>query len=124
MRYFQERRQLKRIIYSKASLILLLVLLLLLSRAVFGVYRKYQLSDRGVQASAAELAELEVRAEKLSLDIDKLETAQGLESEIRARFPVAKVGERVIVLVDRPISSTTVSSTTDGVWNWFRKIFR
>lgn len=122
MRDFQERRKFRKIIYSKFSVVILIVLAILSIRAVWGVYEKYRISDQALLNSQSELSELLNRADRVSRGVARLGTSRGVEEEVRLKFPVAKSGETVIVLIDGQMSSTS-STTSSGLWRWLKNIF-
>ena len=69
------------------------------------------------------LASLSKRENDLTGKIDELETENGLEKEIRERFPVIKPGEEVIMIVkdEEDGSSGNDVSSDDGWWSRFVK---
>jgi len=68
--------------------------------------------------------ELTSRHIALSEKLSDLETERGLEEEFRKRFPVARDGEEVVVLVDatRAVEDTTIDPPQtfwDRIRGWF-----
>ena len=78
----------------------LIILAVLLSGSTWRVYQKEQKAGTELDAAVMKKEELENRQEKLSANLAALGTERGMEAEYRERFPVAKNGEEVIVLVD------------------------
>jgi len=97
---FQEKRQLKKIIYSKVTLIILLLIILALSKAVWSVYKKHDMTKDNLSKVETSLESLQVREKMLSSEIERLKTASGKEEEIREKYGLIKQGEEMIVVVD------------------------
>ena|SRR3989344_1837462 len=100
MRKFQEKRRFKRILYSKGTIIVLAVILFFLGRAVISAHYKYSLTKKSEGAAVARYEELKIRKETLEGNLNKLETARGIEEELRERFNVARPGEEVIIITE------------------------
>ena len=67
-----------------------------------------------------ELATINARAMVLKNQVGVLQTPQGIDDEIRAKFNVTKVGEGVAVLVNG--ASATIATTTPAAEkSWWRK---
>ena len=58
---FQEKNKFRRLLYSKASLILLFIVLFFIVKAVIGVYYKEKASGENLLISRVKMAELEKR---------------------------------------------------------------
>jgi cell division protein FtsB len=99
---FHEKRKIKRLLYSKPTLIILGLLVIWLSFNVFGMYKKERdtrlrrIEQKGV------LNELEGREESLRTEIERLSTDRGIEEEVRSKFEVGREGEQVIIIIDNP----------------------
>ena len=127
MREFQEKNKIRRIMYSKASLIALFVIIFFIGRAVLGVYHKQKISEENLLMDRKKVAELEKREKGLSFEIERLKSSDGIEEEIRKKFMVGKAGEQVIVIVDEAKSSTSVKieeRKKSGLWTRFTDLFR
>lgn len=107
MREFQERKEMKRKIhrriYSKTTLFILLCVLILTARGVINVYSKERESRRDLERVKLQRVQLSARAASVRESGDRLKTPDGIETEIRSKFDVAKEGEGVIVIVDKII---------------------
>ena len=99
---FHEKRKLKKLIYSKPTLIILGLLVIWFSFAVFSMYKK----ERDTRLKRIEqkgiLDELKTREASLSEEIERLSTERGIEEEVRSKFEVGREGEEVIIIVDNP----------------------
>lgn len=97
---YRERFRVRRIIYSKATAIILLGMFVLVAQATWGMYEKSkEARDRRDKAVTSQKA-YEERNRELENNINRLSTDRGLEEEIRSRYMVAKDGENVIVVRD------------------------
>jgi cell division protein FtsB len=74
----------------------------ILSYSVWGAYLKESDTNERWKSRESVLTELQGRESELQTEIDRLETAKGIEAEIRSKFEVAKEGEEVIVIVEPP----------------------
>lgn len=125
MKEFQEKRKIKKRVYSKFTILALLIVVILLARGTWGVYKKEKDSRIEMQRVQGELQVLKDRKENLAIGIDRLKTDTGVEEEIRNKFQVAKQGEGVIVIVDK---APTVVPTDDTnilkkIWNSVTGVF-
>jgi cell division protein FtsB len=100
MMEFQQKRQVKRILYSRTTLVVLGVIIVLLINSVWGVYKKRAISKENLNKAQASLDNLLAREETLSNEIDRLKSTAGVEEEIREKFGLVKPGEEVIIVVD------------------------
>lgn len=112
------RQKWKRVLYSKWILFALVVCIGLLVHATWNIYQKERESAIGAVQSARELAQIESRQQKLQESVDRLQTPEGVEEQIRLKYGVAKPGENVIVIQD---STTGVSTSTQGGTGWWNK---
>ena len=100
MRNFQKKRGWKNIAQSKPVLVFLAVLVLFFAWQVLGFMRKMQVTVENRKIAEDKVAQLEKEKEKLSADIAKLKTDQGVEESIRDKFGLVKEGEEVIVVIE------------------------
>lgn len=100
MKEYQRKKKIRRFLYSRLALCILLALILLIGRATWSVYKKEQGSGQNLHRATAELAALEAREKNLTEKIRRLKTPEGVEAEIREQFQVAKPGERMVVVVE------------------------
>ena len=96
---------------------------LVMAGAVAEVYQKERAASRDRVAATLEAADLATRRDDLKYTIDSLATPRGMEAELRERFPLARPGESVYILVDakKPEVGEGASSGR-GIWdsikNW------
>lgn len=123
---FQQKRKVRQIIYSKWSLLFLAVIVILLAKGNWGVIRKELGSRQNLNNVEKELLLVKEKETELRSNIYKLNTPEGVESEIRSRFSVKKPGEEVVLIVE-PSNSTSTQDQSNSFWSkigrWFKKLF-
>lgn len=121
---FHEKRKLKKILYSKLTLIILGIIVIWFSFAAWNMYKK----ERDTRLKRVEqkeiLNELKTRKMSLSEEIERLNTEYGIEQEVRSKFEVGKEGEEMIVIVDnfeeKDINIKDAKKTFwQKIFNWF-----
>jgi cell division protein FtsB len=125
MREFEKKRRIKKFIYSKFSILVLVVLLFLLARGTIGVYQKSRTTHARENTSAVNLAKLEERKEKLKKSISILDSRVGIEEQLRTRYSFSKEGEKVIVIIDEENNTPEVpekKGIVDKTVSWFRDL--
>jgi cell division protein FtsB len=120
---FQQKRQIRKVIYSRVTLFVLFVLVILLGRATYDIYIKNQLSQTDYNSVKKEYDDLTSRQAMLDSEIARLNTQAGIEEEIRGRFSVAKPGEEIITVVDDESTGTPESSSDQSLWQKFTGLF-
>lgn len=117
MQEFQQKKKIRRILYSPIVLIILAIILIILIKGVWSVYNKERLSSENLEQERTELAKLENREKSLASSFDYLKTDQGIESEIRTKFRAVKEGEKVAVIVDEKTPTSSATTTQKhGFW--------
>ena len=99
----------------------LLFILFALVKGVWGIYQKERETYEGRERAEQELADLGEREARLQGEIARLRSPSGIEEALRQQFDMAKEGEGIIVIVDRP-SKEEESETMDmrAVSTWKR----
>ncbi len=100
MKEFQQKRKIRRFLYSRIAILTLFILVALVGKAVYSVYYKERESRRNLERTREELASLQARQNSLKNVVSRLQTPEGREAEIRGQFQVAKPGERMVVIVE------------------------
>jgi cell division protein FtsB len=97
-----KRRRKKRrpVIFSNWSILFLIAITLFLSYQVFGLHKKWGVSESKRASAAAELQRYIEEEESLRERIGEIQTLEGRERAIRERFNVVKDGEGVIYIVE------------------------
>lgn len=126
MREFQEKQKIKKRIYSKTSILVLLVLVVLIARGVLSVYAKERSSRLELALLEKRKAELSDRLAKVSMNNERLKTEDGIESEIRSKFDVVKQNEGVIVVVDEklPVPEEDTRGFMKKFWDSVTGVFK
>ena len=114
--------------YSKPVLIFLGILVLLFAWNVFGFIGKMEITRENRKIVENKVAELEREKAKLSADIARLETEEGIEESIREKFGLVKEGESLIVVIEDKNALQAESRENTGgffsrlfFWkNWFK----
>ncbi len=126
MREFQEKRKLRRALYSKTSLVFLIILIGFMSKATWNVYVKAQESRHNSESAQKEYNSLKARHDFLKAEIENLNTTEGKEKEIRQNFQVSKNGEKIVVIVEATSTVNTQAEEQTGLkkaWGSFWGIF-
>lgn len=99
MREFQRKRKMRRLLYSRFTLLVLLIVLAFLVKASWGAYRRDRENRANLLSAQTELAALQARHSTLEEKLTRLKSPEGIEAEIREQFQVAKPGEKMVVVV-------------------------
>ncbi len=127
MREFQDKQKIKKRLYSKTSVLVLLIIVIFIGRGVLSVYAKESSSRMELELLEKKKAELDSRLASVSANNSRLRTEEGIESEIRSKFDVVKADEGVIVVVDEklpvPVEDTRgfMKKFWDSVTGAFKK---
>ncbi len=111
MHDFQNRKKIRKILYSPVTLLALAIVLSILVSGVWGVYQKSKVSSENLEREKKEIGRLTERERMLTAFIDFLKTEQGVENEIRTKFRAIKEGEKVVVIVDNKASVVEATTT-------------
>jgi lysophospholipid acyltransferase (LPLAT)-like uncharacterized protein len=98
----------------------------LLIPGVYGIYTKVRESGMDRKSAEHELADLQIREKMILEKVERGNSDRGQEEQIREKFNVAKDGESVIVLVDKPVpASTTINEANvfKSMWNKIKGAF-
>ncbi len=113
-----------RRLYSWPVLLILLVSVLLLGFSVRGLYVKSRIAEANRREAEMRLESLQARKAQLGAELERLSTDEGVETEIRTRFPVAKPDEGVIQIVgEKKVEATTSSPLVEPSKESFWKRF-
>ena len=119
MRNFQQKRGFRNILHSKPVLVLLGILVLFFAWGVTGFLGKMNITRENRKIVENKVAELQKEKEKLSSDIAKLKTDQGVEESIREKFGLAKEGEGQIVIVEDKNPPAITDTSSGGFFSFF-----
>ncbi len=124
VRNFQNKRGFRNILQSKPVLVFLSILLLVFAWGVFSFMSKMRVTIENRKIVENKVAELEKTKERLSSDIAKLKSQDGVEESIRQKFGLAKEGEGVIVVMDDKNPPEIEKKESGGFFSWLRNLFR
>lgn len=112
-------RRIKRIIYSKPVVFILLILAVVIGRATWSAY--INMSETGSEATQIQDRQEKLldKREVLEQNIARLETEEGIEEELRERFGAAKKGEQMVVIVSEGVESDQEGSEESPWWTRF-----
>jgi cell division protein FtsB len=121
---FQQKRQIKKAIYSRISLLVLFVLVIFLGKSTYDIYMREQLSENSLARTQNDYDSLKSRELVLSENLARLKTDIGKEEELRSKFNVARPGEVVVTVIDKSGTEDSSDDKTGGffqmITSWFR----
>jgi len=129
MKEFQDKKRIRKIIFSRFSLAVLLIILIILSVSTAKVYLKSQKASLRNDQTIAQIKELEKKKKELEDRIAKMQTGSGLDEEIREKFNVQKPGEEVLNIVDKSPENDKIDSAEENhgffskIWDLIKNIF-
>lgn len=105
MREFQAQKKqqasFNRIFNSRWSLVALLIILALLVRGNIRIFKNYFHVKEKYEQDLKFQESLKAREIQLNKDIDRLNTPEGMDYEIRKKLDVSAPNERVIKIIDK-----------------------
>ncbi len=117
---FQERKKFRQILYSKATLFVILVVLVFVARGAWKINEKATIARAERDQASRLFAEIGLRTRELEASLVKLKSEQGIEDEIRQKFTVAREWEEVVVVVDENTKKSKNDEVVDkGFWARF-----
>lgn len=127
MEDFQYRKKIRKTVSSRAFFFISLVITIALLNGAWGMWTKERESNQEREKVVRELEMIKTREEELTASIERLNTAQGVEKEIRQKFSVAKEGEEVVLIVDQTKKVSDNGSENKSLWGkiqgWFANMF-
>jgi len=119
---FQQKRKLRGVLYSRVTLVILAIFVLISLRASWTAHSKLRESEDLRDNVKQRVNTLSARDLELRNQMDRLQTPQGIEAEIRSKFSVSKGNESVVVIVEDS-STTTEKNQRKGFWTTFFDFF-
>ncbi|HEY4512067.1 MAG TPA: septum formation initiator family protein [Candidatus Paceibacterota bacterium] len=110
MKRFEVKKQFRSRLYSRVTIVILLLFVIFFTNGVVNIYLREAESSKMRSEAEVKLVDLTSRKKKLSAEIEKLNSSEGIEEEIRTKFNVTKPGEKVILVVDDSEASSTDQS--------------
>ncbi len=125
MRSFQQKKGWRHIFESMPVVIFLGILVLIFAWGVFGFWGKMRETSLNRKIIEDKIVELQKEKEKLTENISKLKTDEGVEENIREKFGLAKEGEEMIVVVENKDTSTVpLDANSGGFFSFFSDWFK
>lgn len=124
MRDFQQKRQIRKLMYSPRVAFILLLIFVFLARGAWGAYTKERESRLNLKKIEQDYEKSLEREKFLLGEIERLNTEEGLEEEIREKFSVTKPGEEVVLVVESEESSSNEIIEEEGFWSRFFGFFK
>jgi len=121
---FQQKKQFKKVIYSKISFVILFILVVFLGKSAYDIYGKYKISSENYISIKKDYDSLKERFNMLNSEIDRLQTDIGMEGEIRSKFNVAKPGETVVTIINGSSTLTNTNNQGKDFWSNLWGIFQ
>jgi cell division protein FtsB len=104
---YQQKKKIRKVIYSKITLVILFIFIIILIKANYGIFKKERLSNENYNIVKEDFDSLKNRKAVLESEIKRMKTEEGIEEEIRSKFDVSKPGEVVVNIIDDNKSTTT-----------------
>ncbi len=120
---FQQKWKAKTFLYSRGVRVFLTIVALYSLYSTYTVYAKKHESEQAVVEAEQRLIALSSKNTSLLEDIDRLQTDEGLEAEIRSKYSVAKGSERVVVLVEEEPAPLATTSEKKTRWQKIKGFF-
>lgn len=124
MRDFQHPKGSGNILYSRPVLFLLAILLLFFLYGTISFVQKMLETGKNRTLAETKLTELKEKKERLSADINKLQTASGVEENIREKFGLTKEGEELIVVLENKDKTKVSEAGNSGFFGFLKSWFK
>ena len=130
---YRQKRKIRKLIYSPITMVLLFVILIVFAKATWNVRQKAAESQVYLAQAQSQLDKASTTATELASSVAALKTQEGVETDIRSQFLVAKPGEQVSVIIDNDATSSgsdtssnasVKASSTEGFWARIVDFFR
>ncbi len=109
MLQFYQKRSWRGVAYSPVTVVLLGLVTIVLGYAVYDRYAiATEMEDRHLAEEAA-VAKLREQKAALEKRVEYLSNERGIEAEMRRNFDIALPGEQVVIIMDEPTSTSTVT---------------
>ncbi len=101
-----------RLFGRRLMILILLILVVGVAWGAWGAYKKERESAALRVEAEGQLNDLTVRQIQLDEDIANLQTDRGVEAVLREQYELAREGEGLIVIVDKPETSPSQATST------------
>ena len=125
MRNFQHKRGWGNILQSKPVLVLLGVFILFFAWSVFGFWNKMEETSKNKKIAEEKVAELGQQKDKLTADINSLNTDEGKEKVFRENYGLVKTGEdETVVVEDKNPSAVPQANPSSNFLSFLKNLFK
>lgn len=123
---FQERQKIRKILYSKVTLVVLFVVLFAVGNGALAIHQKAEIARSERDIAERSLTELEARTTELKTSLALLKSERGIEESVRQKYTVARPGEEIVVVVDDSLKKGKNGEAVDtkSLWQRFISIFK
>jgi cell division protein FtsB len=128
MREFQEKKKIRRFIYSKGAAFILIVVTGFVGYSTVKIYLKSREAMARAEQTQKELEELRARKAELEKEVNRLSGEAGVEEIMRKNLNVHKPGERVAIIIDKNPENVNINVEEDRgffqkLWKWLENPF-
>lgn len=117
---FQERKKVRKIMYSKVSLLILFVILVIVGKGAWDVYKKAEIARSERNIALRYITQLETRNAEVQASLEHFKNGGGIEEEVRQKYTVARPGEEIVVVVDDDVKKGKNNEVVDKKSLWQR----
>jgi len=122
---FQRKKIWRSIFQSKPVLVLLGILILVFAYSILGFWNKMLETNKNKKIVEEKVTELKQQKEKLSSNINSLNTDEGKEKLFRENFGLAKEGEDLTIVVeDKNPPETPKAPVSSSLFSFFKNLLR
>jgi len=123
---FKQKRQLKSIISSRITQVIILIITFFILLSTYNRYLIARDMDNRRAAVESEIVNLTERRESLEKEVKYLTNERGIEAELRRQFDIVREGEQLIIILDdveaansKKKEETTPVATSSRPWYRF-----
>jgi len=124
MKSFQQKKGLRNILQSRPVLVWLGVLIIVFTWFLIGFTGKMELTRENKEIAKNKVSQLKEERERLSADISKLNSSDGIEESIREKFGLVKEGEGVVVIIDNKNEPKVIKKESGGFFSFLKNLFK
>ena len=124
MRNFQEQNKWSHIMQSRPVLFILFLIVVFFLWSIIGLVSKAEETSKNKNLAEDRKQELLDKKERLTKDIEKLNTEKGIEESIRDKFGYVKQGEEMIVVVENKNPTIVPDQKATGIFGFFKRLFK
>jgi len=124
MNNYQGRNNSKKFIHSKLALIVFGLFLVFFLYSVIKFSVKALDTAKNKNNAESKIEELQNQKDRLTTDINTLNTQSGVEATIREKYGLAKDGEGLIVITDPEDPNAQNDNTNTSFWSKVKGLFK